>query len=838
MAVASSEFEQRLVVDQRLGAVPMNRLIEARDALALRGRLSLPPIVQEGGRPVIEGGQTLQPDVVYPSERDPNLGYYLPRYAVQRDAAGRPAVELKYDPAAAAADPAAGVGSLALTLAWTSPVAVATMRLRPLDHVVTLALRYRIGVQDMAAGMGLETTLALQPLQPVGEGLARSLTTVADKALFDGLYQALRTPASGASLQLQVRARVGVRTWRQVYVGTVAEELQAGPLLAREALITRTVVARDPLRRVAPGALTPVVMSPPIIAPPAPRSLAPAPGTAPAGARAAMLRPVGGTAALPADRVAARPVVAPASSVRRPVAATMPLDRAPVRIARPAAPVVAAPAAQPVVAAPLRPIASDQVFLRPRLSEAVETSDLVIGGRRVVPTRVPLDRRRRPAIVDADLENEQALAFSFDPREPANAAVYLAQGYAEALHLLLPLTLTKDGRTYRVYQDNLMRDVVHVAPSGFRVQRQWSAPFRPQLTLLASEFGTTEGGDDANAQVMFRVAMGYRLEPWIDPVVVELTRAALAEQQLVPRLTTQLPADAKLTLDLDLPGTAKARADARVRAEGIDDTLEVDHNAFVRLWRERLAAPGGGIDGQVDYTLFDGTAVSVKARISFWDSDAELCDVALLGSVEGQPTRCRVSVRNRIESPVRIIELPPELLPGGGFATPVEPGQWLERTLQPQEAVQIDYDFGATPPGGDFDPSVIARTEPRFDVLLRLLLMTQGYPSLGFPLVIGAAAGSFAAAADAPATADALSGLLVEFDDGTRSTLTPALPQAEVQLMGRLIDQLNGRGDEAQRYFYRVTNLHAAGEGARTGWLEGQGSNPLQVGPVQATLPF
>ena len=47
-----------------------------------------------------------------------------------------------------------------------------------------------------------------------------------------------------------------------------------------------------------------------------------------------------------------------------------------------------------------------------------------------------------------------------------------------------------------------------------------------------------------------------------------------------------------------------------------------------------------------------------------------------------------------------------------------------------------------------------------------------------------------------------------------------------------------GTGDDSQRYFYRVTNLHASGEGARTSWLEGHGPTPLQVGTATVKLDF
>lgn len=819
--MATIGVDQRFVVDRRLGAVPMDRLLEVRDQLRRHGRLDRPQPT-EGDRPVLDGEQALQPGTLYVSEHNPVLRYYLPRYQVLVDAAGRPAVQLRYD--AAATD--GNVGSLALTLTWAMPVADG-VETRPIEHVASLALRYRVPVEAGAAGAGIENTIALQPLQPVSNLMAaRSVTQIADKALFDTVYQALRSPMQGAALEITIKARVGMRTWRQMLVGRPAESDQVRVHRRGGALFTDTLQAdrATPIRRVPQGEVARVRLA-----------------AAPAQPAAASM------AALPAEALTLRS----AATARRPAAAAFSLDRTATFAARPATATFAARPAAATFAAPtaaalptatlhagatLRAEAAPVALARlhqPNLAQAVAASDMRIAGRNVVPTRVALDRRRRPAIVDADLEAQQSLAFCFDPQQPANASVFAAQGYTEAIHLLLPLTLTKDGRIYRVFQDNLMRDVIHITPTEFRLQRDTTAPFLPELSFLAGDFGTTD--NDTEADVLFRVAVAYRLEPWLAPEVVELTRIALAEQKLVPRFTTSIPPDAKLTIELDLPGVVAAREGARIDAGGIDDALDLDHNAFVRLWRERLAPAGGGVSGGLDYKLFDGTPTRVPVRLSLWDASTDLFDVALLGPVADQPSRCRVSVRNRIESPVEIVELPPEVLAAGGVAHAVDAAAWLGKQLPPQQAVQIDYELstGAVLPA-DFDPSVLGRAIPKLDALLRLLMVTPGYASLGFSLVVKAADGSFAPVA----AGELLVGLLVEFDDGTRTTLTPALPQDEVQLLGRLVDQLMGEPDDSQRFFYRVTNLHASGEGARTSWLDGQGTAALQVGAAQVKLDF
>jgi hypothetical protein len=469
----------------------------------------------------------------------------------------------------------------------------------------------------------------------------------------------------------------------------------------------------------------------------------------------------------------------------------------------------------------------------PRLKDAVMASDYQIGGRKVVPVNVVLDPISQPAVVDADLDNQQTVPFSFDPSQPANRGVFI-EGYDTGLHLLIPRNLPgPDGSTHVVYQDSLMREMLHVPPSRFRLERDQTAPFLPALSFLASDFSTTDNDDDAD--VLFRVMAAYRLEPYLDPDIVELARAELAKDGLVAHFTTGTAHDAKLSLDVDLLGDAKVRASATVDpATGISDTLDLDYQTFLRLWRERLATTG--VSGWVDYQLFDGSAARVPVEMSLREESAELFDVIFVGPVADRPGRYRVSIRNRVESPARITKLPPELIAGGGIAHAVSPEALHNQVLQPQEVRQLDYDAtGGTGVVAEFSPTVVGQVEPNFSALLRLLMVAKGYSSLGFSVPVHAAAGAFGPPASG---VEPLTGLIVEFDDGTRVTLTAANDHADVTVVGRMIDQILGTADDSQRYFYRVTNLHASGEGARTSWTEGHGATPLEVSGAIVRLDF
>lgn len=830
------------IVDRKLGAVPVARLLDVRASLRGNATIGLQLSVA-GDRPVLTGSETLQPDTLYASEKNQALRYYLPKYRVSVGETGRPAVELRFGEG-----DAGEVGRLTLTLTWTNPQAVmllaAGAEVRAMDHIAALALRYRVAVQadgtaistNVSAG---EQTVPLQPLQQFGSQLARSTTIFTDKAQFDAVYQALKEPDHGATLEVQIMAHVGVRTWRQVLVGRPAFKDQATVLKNRGVLFTQMLhkeslatmrtgpassAARVKLTAPPPAVTTRVEATRVDLARPEPaRRMAPA-----VAAREARMQVV-------APGVAARPMAA-----RVPTADTPPTRRADLGTtdtATPAERVVPAHVGIHAVAA--QPQVSSATLARlntPKLSQAVSRSDLKIAGRRAVPINLALDTEQVPAIIECDLENTQLLPFGFDPSE--NPHVLAVDDFRSGgIHLLLERTLIKpDLSKCVVYQDNLMRDVVHIVPSGFRLDRDATAPFLPAISFLASEFSTTD--NDQEAEVLFRVAAVYRLEPWFDPDVVELARAQIAAEGLVARFTTAVSHDATLSLNLDLLGDEQPqpRKAATVDpATGVTDTLDLDHNTFVRLWRERLANPaGGGVRGQVDYKLFDGSQARVPVLLSLWETSAELFNVAFVGPVSGHPGRYRVLVRNRVESPARITGLPGEIVVGK-LARAADPAAILGQILQPEETRQIDYDLDATAgPIVLFEPTVLGQAEANLPALLKLLMVTPGYTALGFSLTVKAAAGAFVPPVGG---AEPLTGLLVEFDDGTRANLSNTEP-AEVTLVGRLTDQILGTADDSQRYFYRVTNLHASGEGARTSWREGHGTSALEVGTAVVTLDF
>lgn len=470
----------------------------------------------------------------------------------------------------------------------------------------------------------------------------------------------------------------------------------------------------------------------------------------------------------------------------------------------------------------------------PSLREAVTKTTVQVGTKKVVPAQLVLDKDKQPAVIDTELTVEMKEPFVFDAVEHPD--VYVGEATSTAPRLLVARTVVDEaGRTTTVYQDSLDLQVVYVPPSGFRLFREQNAPFTPSIAFVASDFGTVAEGAENTAEVFLRVAIVYRLEPYVEPDLTRKVTAMLAAEGLAAVVSPIMPTTSVLKLFLsELSEEEKTRSEAVVDlTTGITDTLELDFGTFQTVWGNYLMGdPSTGIRGAVEFTLFDGTQVRSSVRIALGETSPEIMDTIPRGPAADAPDQHEVVIRNRIESPAELEPLLPIMLAGGGIAKPVETGAGV--TLGPAEERTFRYLVQGGEPIAYLDPVVMARPDPVFATLLGMLMVTTGYASLGFGLEVRAVEGAFGTGAGA----EPVTGLLVEFDDGTTVELNPELPSTEIMLLGRLADRLIGDADDQQRYFYRVTNLHATGEGARTSWTEGRGEAALDVGTAQVTLGF
>ncbi|PSN19930.1 hypothetical protein C7271_04735 [filamentous cyanobacterium CCP5] len=859
------------IVNRNLQGIKLNQVLDIRKDLK-DFQISRGSSQTGQARPLVEGDQELKPNQLYKSTTATDLYFYLPQYRISTSSEGHPAVELRYGEKESGEK-----GRLTITAGWTPPSAPTRAHLKVMEHTAELALRYKISVEHEVPNQrgGSEQVMALNPLERFEDGVAQSTTIFYDKHQFDAVYQAMKQSEYDTELEINIQAPVGLRTWRQVFVGQVTEQDQARVLKDKQALVTKVVDTQEQTQKLQQLIKHQAMVKMHVASPSAEEKarvqisremvsqLATFQSQNPSASVSRQSLPLRQPLNLSAvQNLRAMPVMAASQSiptansplkatpritmspaVMRAIATSPQINKSTSRVsqapsvarANTSGRVTATPVARRVnhSIAEVTPQITAKTIARvnaPQLTQAIRATDLRINNRAMVPAVIPLDRERRPAIVDAELDNQQVLPFGLDPAK--HPQVYVTEGFVSSgPHLLLPRILP--GTNQRVFQDNLMPDVVYIAPTAFRLERIDAPPYGPDIKFVPSEFGTAENDDEV--EVLFRVAVVFRLEPWIDPEVIKQAQVTIPGARLSPIV----PRDTQLFLRFNDEPEIQPEAEINPNV-GITHHFELDHNAFNALWQTQLSQ-GTGLSGKVTYTLFDGSTEESDVQISFYAESPEPFDISFEGPVDGQPGRFRYCVRNRIESPVKITNLLREPLDQNIYAHAVNAGELINRILRPQEMITVDYQL--SPADADIVPearslTILGEIQPDFNALLRLLMVKQGYESLGFSLQVEAVAGTFESGKTA--NGETLSGLLVEFDDGTQVILTPEEEVVEVNLIGRLIDQILGTADDEHRYFYRVTNLTSDNlEGARTHWREEQGtSGPLKVTPAVVQLDF
>src|SRR6266699_4088399 len=149
--------------------------------------------------------------------------------------------------------------------------------------------------------------------------------------------------------------------------------------------------------------------------------------------------------------------------------------------------------------------------------------------------------------------------------------------------------------------------------------------------------------------------------------------------------------------------------------------------------------------------------------------------------------------------------------------------------LNPGEPLQLTYQVQpANASIRDIEPILSVSIEPNLSMLLPLLMVNQGYTSFTFTVDVS----TDPHVVDPPSGGgELLTGLKVEFEFDTSVTLTPTKPTMDAVLRMPLLAVIL-KSSDAKKYRYRVTNISASGEGARTNWIAGEGEGKLPVRPA------
>lgn len=731
----------------------------------------------------------LVPGVAYPVSNDAGYSLALPIYGLQ-ESGGRYATSLKW---LASAAPGGPIARLTVGLSRSLPVLGEANPVKEIEHTVSVRLVYAVPVED-GSDTPAESWLSI-PLGAVNRVDGETAQLVLDlntKAEFDQLWSAMTEPAAKGRLELRCFATIGRRTWRQVIPDDFGVEDQVH-LLDRGVLLT-TMVKPEEWRRERPSRDRPL----------------------PHWHRRNLARRV---RTQPFTTLTRNPAAVHLGTVHAlNTAVLMRGLNAPMRH------LMEAPRA-------LTPAFSREMLtevFRPDLSEALQVSDMLVGERHVLPINAIIDRMGRPALIRTQAEALQTIPFGFDV--DVNAYMFDVPGDLRPNMTRVLLRAEFDAGEgpppVVYYQDSAFPNRYYYEPQEFRIPRREEAPFLPAVSIAF--FDVVEATDANENSILYRAHLAYRAVPYLDRAVLARLKRFLGAGAVLSAL---IPEQATLKMRLpDDAGTAFAESARSGATISLDDGV-IDE---VQLTPEALAAvitalQTGGLDGLVTASLPGAANTSIPVRLSLHDASGVLLDRTFRGPVGVD--RVRVTLRNRIESPLTIGEF--LATPAGdGMAFPdASPG------LRIAANAEANIDYRLDPPGTvvtDVDPVLRMTVNPDMPVLLPSIMVNRGYSSQTFALSLSVDPLYFGQIM--PGDAEALAAVLVEFEGDAKLVLDAATPADDVRLRLPILDWLLQR-PQSERYRYRVTNLIGAAGNVRGGvgaWIEGLGGGAVAIVPAGA----
>jgi hypothetical protein len=731
----------------------------------------------------------LVPGVAYPVSNDAGYSLALPIYGLQ-ESGGRYATSLKW---LASAAPGGPIARLTVGLSRSLPVLGEANPVKEIEHTVSVRLVYAVPVEN-GSDTPAESWLSI-PLGAVNRVDGETAQLVLDlntKAEFDQLWSAMTEPAAKGRLELRCFATIGRRTWRQVIPDDFGVEDQVH-LLDRGVLLT-TMVKPEEWRRERPSRDRPL----------------------PHWHRRNLARRV---RTQPFTTLTRNPAAVHLGTVH--ALNTAVLMRG---LNAPMPHLMEAPRA-------LTPAFSREMLtevFRPDLSEALQVSDMLVGERHVLPINAIIDRMGRPALIRTQAEALQTIPFGFDV--DVNAYMFDVPGDLRPNMTRVLLRAEFDAGEGRppvvYYQDSAFPNRYYYEPQEFRIPRREEAPFLPAVSIAF--FDVVEATDANENSILYRAHLAYRAVPYLDRAVLARLKRFLGAGAVLSAL---IPEQATLKMRLpDDAGTAFAESARSGATISLDDGV-IDE---VQLTPEALAAvitalQTGGLDGLVTASLPGAANTSIPVRLSLHDASGVLLDRTFRGPVGVD--RVRVTLRNRIESPLTIGEF--LATPAGdGMAFPdASPG------LRIAANAEANIDYRLDPPGTvvtDVDPVLRMTVNPDMPVLLPSIMVNRGYSSQTFALSLSVDPLYFGQIM--PGDAEALAAVLVEFEGDAKLVLDAATPADDVRLRLPILDWLLQR-PQSERYRYRVTNLVGAAGNVRGGvgaWIEGLGGGAVAIVPAGA----
>ena len=483
------------------------------------------------------------------------------------------------------------------------------------------------------------------------------------------------------------------------------------------------------------------------------------------------------------------------------------------------------------------PTINTSLVTNPDILDIIRNSDYAIDWGSIRRPTLPAgiytnpNNPQQPALIRVPAEAIQLVApFRFDPT--AHAYLFDAPQNPSQNHILLPDDILFEGDTVTFYRDSTLRDQIYYEPQAFQLARVTDAPYEPDLMLLFQNVLAEE-------QLLYQVELTFHVQPQIDQRLLNIAQEKYGGEA---RFTALNPVSSTLLLNLPLDATNGDPQPITQEAaisfdEGIRHSVTLSDTEFERVMLGFRSPAGLGLVGTVQATLFDGTAADIPVELSLTQTLGLPFDRLFLGPVDGQPSRYRVQLTNRIESPVLISSLygvqvgtrfayPQHLILPNGTTT-------SSATVQPGETVIIEYLVAPNDgPVADIAPLLESSVLINHAQLWPLLMFNEGYTSHTFDLSVSMDAAFFNS--PPPDGMAPLAGVRVEFEPETAVILTPDQLATTATLRMPLLPWLLQQ--DAQQYRYRVTNLYLTTEGVKLGtpteWTAQMGNTPLTIIPA------
>ncbi len=438
-----------------------------------------------------------------------------------------------------------------------------------------------------------------------------------------------------------------------------------------------------------------------------------------------------------------------------------------------------------------------------------------------------LEQLGGPVAVTVPATWTEVLPFRFDP--VAHPGV-VPDGTSGG-HVLLRAQFDPGGGRLPIvyYQDSAQPTRFSYEPQEFLLPRADTAPHLPAVQIAFVDVLTTGATAADPAQIVYRARLAYRLVPAIDRFArAELERHVRAIEPAA-QLHVLFPDAAALHLRLprDAAG-GEVVTEERPPADVTFDDGIVDEVDLSPTELDRVVAllQTGGVLGHVAASLPGSPAAHLPVRLSLRDTTGPILGRAFRGPT-AEPGVVRVSVQNRIESPVLVQEM---------FRSPAGPGA----SAFPQSPLglripaggSVDLDYRVVPAGADVadvDPVLGLAVETDLPALLPALLVNRGYASDTFPVTVSCDPAAFGRPGPGGAVVAALR---VEFEGDSGARLDAAAPEVTVRVRIPMLARLLKRPD-ATVYRYRLLTLGAADAVLATSpWTDGEGAGTLPVAPA------